>query len=62
MYQGTIHRWGLMSSTYGILSATTYVLTELMGAMDGCIRTREEQLVIARTPSKAQIVSKRCTS
>ncbi len=28
---------------------------ELMGAMDGCVGTIAEQLVIARTPSKVQI-------
>ena len=40
-----------------ILSVTIYVLTELMGAMDGCFGTRAERLVIAGTCNKVQIVA-----
>ena len=40
-----------------ILSVTIYVLTELMDAMDGCVGTRAERLVIAGTYNKVQIVA-----
>ena len=39
------------------LSVTDYILTELMGAMDGCFGTRAERLVIAGTCNKVQIVA-----
>ena len=40
-----------------ILSVTVCILTELMGAMDGCFGTRAERLVIAGTCNKVQIVA-----
>ena len=40
-----------------ILSVTIYVLTELMGVMDGCVGTRAERLVIVGTCNKVQIVA-----
>ncbi len=43
--------------TVCILSVTIYVLTELMGAMDGCIGTRAERLVIEGTCNKVQTVA-----
>jgi hypothetical protein len=43
-------------TTICMLLVTIYILTELMAAMDGCVGTVADRLVIARTPSKVQSV------